>query len=167
MWETKKKQKKYYSGKKKKHTQKTQLITTSTGKILSVCIEKGKVHDYKLFKESKAKRKIILNKILADLGYLGIKKICPNAQIPNKKKKNQKLTKDEKKENHDISSKRIIIEQINAKIKVFKITKYPYRNRRKRFGLRMNLICAIINLDSEPIKPKEKQDWMFVILGEV
>jgi len=131
------------------------VITTSTGKILSVDVEKGRVHDYKFFKESKARRKVLLSKVLADLGYLGIKKICPNAQIPNKKKKNTKLTKDEKKENHELSSKRIIVEQINAKIKVFKITKYPYRNRRKRFGLRMNLICAIINRDAAPIKPKE------------
>jgi len=27
---------------------------------------------------------------------------------------------------------------------------YPYRNRRKRFGLRMNLICALINIDAKP-----------------
>ena len=89
--------------------------------------------------------------MLADSGYLGIKKICPNAQIPNKKTKLKPLTKKNKKENHELSSKRIIVEQINAKIKVFKITKYPYRNRRKRFGLRMNLICAIINLDTKPM----------------
>lgn len=93
----------------------------------------------------------MLCKILADLGYIGIDKICPNSKIPNKKTKNNPLTKDDKKENRKLSSKRIIIEQINAKIKVFKITKYPYRNRRKRFGLRMNLICAIINLNSAPI----------------
>jgi len=89
------------------------------------------------------------------LGYLGITKICPNAKIPKKKTKLNPLSKEEKKENHKLSSKRIIIEQINAKIKVFKITKYPYRNRRKRFGLRMNLICAIINLDAKPIIPKD------------
>jgi len=71
---------------------------------------------------------------------MGIDKICPNSKIPNKKTKNNPLTKKDKKENRKLSSKRIIIEQINAKVKVFKITKYPYRNRRKRFGLRMNLI---------------------------
>ena len=151
-----KKQKRYYSGKKKKHTQKTQIITTSTGKILAVSIDKGRIHDFKLFKESKATRKIILCKVLADLGYLGIDKICPNSEIPIKKTKKNSLTKNDKKENRKLASKRIIIEQINAKIKVFKITKYPYRNRRKRFGLRMNLICAIINLDTKPIKPNDK-----------
>ena len=123
---------------------------TSEGKIIALAIEKGRIHDFRLFKESKSARKIRLSKILADLGYLGIQKICPNSEIPKKNTKLKKLTKDDKKENRKLSSKRIIVEQINAKIKVFKITKYPYRNRRKRFGLRMNLICAIINIDTLP-----------------
>lgn len=127
------------------------MITTTAGRILAVAIDKGRTHDFKLFKTSKSARKILLSKVLADLGYMGITKICSNSKIPNKRTKNNSLTKDEKKENRKLSSERIIVEQINAKIKVFKITKYPYRNRRKRFGLRMNLICAIINLDSVPI----------------
>lgn len=145
-----KKQKEYYSGKKKKHTQKAQIITNKNGKILAVTIGKGRMHDFNLFKKSNATKKILMSRVLADLGYMGIDKICPNSKIPNKRKKNKSLTKEEKKENKKLSSQRIIIENINAKIKVFKITKYPYRNRRKRFGLRMNLICGIINLDSNP-----------------
>ena len=82
-----------------------------------------------MFKTSKSTRKITLSKVLADLGYLGIKKICPNAEIPKKKTKLNPLTKEDKKYNNRLSSKRIIVEQINAKIKVFKITKHPYRNR--------------------------------------
>lgn len=111
-----------------------------------------------MFKQSKSAKKIALHRVLADLGYLGITKICPNAEIPKKKTKLNPLSKDDKKENHKLSSKRIIIEQINAKIKVFKITKYPYRNRRKRFGLRMNLICAIINLDTKSLQTKDNID---------
>jgi hypothetical protein len=88
---------------------------------------------------------------LGDSGYQGIQKICPNAITPHKKTKKKPLTKEQKIENRALSSRRIIIEMINAKIKVFKIVKYPYRNRRKRFGLRMNLICAIINLDTKPM----------------
>jgi len=127
-------------------------MTSSTGIILAVNIDKGRTHDFNLFKKSKATRKITSCKVLADLGYVGISKICPNSEIPNKKTKKNPLTKRDKKKNRKLSSKRIIIEQINAKIKVFKIVKYPYRNRRKRFGLRMNLICAIVNIDSKPIK---------------
>ena len=114
-------------------------------------VDKGRIHDFKLFKQSKATRKIILSRVLADLGYMGIDKICLNSHIPNKRTKLTPLTKENKKENRKLSSKRIIVEQINAKIKVFKITKYPYRNRRKKFGLKMNLICAIVNLDAKPI----------------
>ena len=110
-----------------------------------------------VFKKSRSARKIALSRVLADLGYLGIDKICPNAEIPKKRTKKNPLTKEEKKENRKLSSKRIIIEQINAKIKVFKITKYPYRNRRKRFGLRMNLICAIVNLDAKPMRTDDKE----------
>jgi hypothetical protein len=135
-------------------------VTTTQRKILALCIDKGRTQDFKVFKQSKAARKITLSKILADLGYLGIKKICPNAQIPKKRTKLKPLTKEDKKENHKLSSKRIIVEQINAKIKVFKITKYPYRNRRKRFGLRMNLICAIINLDALPINREDVEELL-------
>ena len=38
------------------------------------------------------------------------------------------MTNEEKRENCRISHERILIENINAKIKVFKIMKYPYRN---------------------------------------
>jgi hypothetical protein len=104
---------------------------------------------YKLFKESKLVKRIANKDILVDSGYQGIADICPKAKTPKKKTKKNPLTQEEKKENRKHASQRIIVEQINAKIKVFKITKYPYRNRRKRFGLRMNLICAIINLDTK------------------
>jgi IS5 family transposase len=108
-----------------------------------------------MFKTGKSARKLALRKVLADSGYQGIINLSPHAKIPKKKTKLNPLTKEDKKENNKLSSKRIIVEQINAKIKVFKMTKYPYRNRRKRFGLRMNLICAIVNLDSKPIKSKD------------
>jgi len=120
---------------------------TLKGQIIALTMGKGRAHDFKLFKESKLVKRIANREILVDSGYQGIADICPKAKTPKKKTKKNPLTKEEKKENRKHASKRIIVEQINAKIKVFKITKYPYRNRRKRFGLRMNLICAIINLD--------------------
>jgi len=65
------KQKKYYSGKKKKHTIKNQLVVTRKGKILSVrCSNPGSKHDKKLYDESKL---IFDNKVtpISDLGYIG------------------------------------------------------------------------------------------------
>jgi hypothetical protein len=75
-------------------------------------------------------------------------KFHANSEIPKKKPKGGELTTDEKAENKRISQDRILIENINAKIKVFKITANKYRNRRRRFGLRMALICGIINFEA-------------------
>ena len=86
-------------------------------------------------------------KAQADSGYQGITALHKNSETPKKKTKGGKLTDEEKRENRRISHERILIENINAKIKVFKIMKYPYRNRRRRHGLRLNLICGIVNFE--------------------
>ncbi|MCE7935044.1 MAG: IS5/IS1182 family transposase, partial [Chlorobi bacterium CHB2] len=53
----------------------------------------------------------------------------------------------EKGENREHSRKRIVIEHVFARLKVFKILSERYRNRRKRFELRFNLIAAIHNFE--------------------
>ena len=87
-------------------------------------------------------------KAQADSGYQGISAFHQNSETLRKKPRGGQLTKDEKRENSRISQERILIENINAKIKVFKIMKYPYRNRRMRHFLHLNLICRIINFES-------------------
>jgi len=46
-----------------------------------------------------------------------------------------------------LSRRRIMIENINAEIKVFKIMAHPYRNRRDSHLLRTKLVCAILNAE--------------------
>ena len=99
-----------------------------------------------MFKESKLPLKKETS-VEVDLGYLGIRKIHKKCEIPKKKSKNSPLIKEDKELNKIKSSSRIYIEHINAKIKVFQIFTQKYRNRRKRFGLRLNLICGLINFD--------------------
>jgi IS5 family transposase len=84
-------------------------------------------------------------KVLADLGFLGIYKIHENSVIPHKSSKNKPLTKEQKKQNRELASRRIPIEHTNRMMKIFNILKYPYRNKQKRFGLRVNLLAAIYN----------------------
>ncbi|WP_300601656.1 transposase family protein, partial [Niabella sp.] len=57
------------------------------------------------------------------------------------------LTVQDKEHNHQVGSQRVMVEHIIREMKIFKIMAYPYRNRRKRFGLRVNLIAAIYNLE--------------------
>ena len=103
-------------------------------------------HDFKLFKQSRLpiKKETI---VCVDTGYLGLVNLHENIEMPKKKTKLTPLTKEDKLENKNKSSKRIPVEHINAKIKAFKIVAQKYRNRRKRFGLRFNLICALVNWD--------------------
>jgi len=88
-------------------------------------------------------------KIQGDSGYQGILKLHANSETPKKSSKKNPLTDVEKVNNRRISRERILIENINAKIKVFKITANRYRNRRKRYGLRVSLICGIINAETQ------------------
>ena len=113
-------------------------------KIICIHLGKGKKHDYRLFKES---RLPILNttEVLADSGYQGIQKKHANSKIPQKSKKKNPLNRQQKKENHLLSSTRVIVENIIRTLKIFRIVAEKYRNRRKRFGLRLNLIAAICN----------------------
>jgi hypothetical protein len=65
--------------------------------------------------------------------------------MPIKKKKKLPLINVEKQHNKTIGKIRVVIEHINRQLKTFRILSERYRNRRKRFGLRINLIAAIVN----------------------
>lgn len=86
-------------------------------------------------------------RILADAGYQGLVDLHENSQTPFKKSKYHVLTKREKQSNRVLARKRIVIEHIFRKLKVFRILSEKYRNRRKRFALRFNLIAAIYNIE--------------------
>jgi hypothetical protein len=104
----------------------------------------GKKHDFKLFKESKVRWTQDIKGIV-DSGYAGIKKLQSTSVLPKKRSKGQPLTKNEKQANQNIASERVINENVIGRLKRFKILSDKYRNRRKRFGLRFNLIAGIHN----------------------
>jgi hypothetical protein len=67
--------------------------------------------------------------------------------LPKKKTKKQPLNKEDKKKNRQLSSVRALNENVIGMIKRFKIIADRYRNRRKRFGLRFNLLAGIYNFE--------------------
>lgn len=85
--------------------------------------------------------------MLTDTGYQGIVKIHCNTALPKKRTKKNPLTKEDKNKNRQLSSERVLNENVIGMIKRFKIVSDRYRNRRKRFGLRFNLIAAIYNME--------------------
>jgi len=107
---------------------------------------KGKDHDFRLFKRSQT-RLLPTIKCLGDQGYQGIKKIHNFSQIPHKKPRGGQLNKQQKRENSQLASSRIVVEHVYRHLKIFRILSERYRNRAKRFGLRFNLIAAIYNYE--------------------
>jgi len=86
-------------------------------------------------------------RIDADLGYKGIEKLHPCVRIAKKKSKYHPLTKKEIANNKRIARSRILVEHVIRRVKIFRIVAERYRNRRKRFSLRMNLIAGIYNFE--------------------
>jgi hypothetical protein len=99
-----------------------------------------------LFKQSKISLSSTIE-CLVDKGYQGIKKLHANSQLPQKKPRKGRLSDEDKKKNRELARKRVIGEHVNRKLKIFKILADRYRNRRKRFGLRFNLIAGLYNYE--------------------
>jgi DDE superfamily endonuclease len=107
---------------------------------------KGKVHDFRIFKHSKTRIQggILL---LGDKGYQGVVKLHANSQTPHKKPRGKDLCKADRQSNRNLAQRRIIIEHVNRRLKIFRILAERYRNRRKRFGLRFNLLAGLYNFE--------------------
>ena len=84
---------------------------------------------------------------MTDSGYTGIKKLQKNTRLPKKASKKNPLTRLDQAENRKISSERVLNENVIGCVKRFRILNEKYRNRRKRFGLRFNLIAGIYNYE--------------------
>lgn len=140
-----KKQKKYYSGKKKRHTLKAEIIMQDNGKILSLSrTTTGRTHDFRIRKEGKSPPG--KSEKYADSGYQGWQKIAENVVLPFKATKKKPLTKEQMRRNYNLASFRTRIENKIRDLKIFKILSYVYRNFQKKHSMRLNIIAGIVNL---------------------
>ena len=117
-----------------------------TGQIICTAFEKGKTHDFKLLKRSQLPF-VPSQLCLADRGYQGFAKRHPGACIPTKKPRKQALSNTEKQHNRALARLRVRVEHVIRRFKIFRIFSGRYRNRRKRFGLRFNLIAGLLNYE--------------------
>jgi len=121
-------------------------VNKGNQQIICTAFANGKRHDFRLFKESKTQIHPSIN-VLTDSGYQGLQKIHSKTRMPKKRSKKNLLTQEDKKINRQLSSDRVLNENVIGSIKRFKIISDRYRNRRKRFCLRFNLIAGIYNLE--------------------
>jgi hypothetical protein len=140
-----KNQKKYYSGKKKRHTIKTEIRITRKGRIVHVSrSRRGAMHDFALHKEEPPIPPE--SRAFVDSGYQGLDKLHQATELPYKATKTKQLDKEEKEYNHALSRFRVIVENVIGDIKTFKILSDRYRNKRKRYGIKFHIISGIVNL---------------------
>jgi IS5 family transposase len=138
------KQKASYSGKKKRHTQKMGLIVTGEGKIVSTSASyPGRCHDFYIRKEEKPLPKGADKYV--DSGYQGLQKRTDSVHLPEKKKRKQPLTQEQRKHNQALASVRIAVEHKIREIKIFKILSEVYRNFQSKHHMRFNIIAAVVN----------------------
>lgn len=114
--------------------------------IVCTTIATGKTHDFKLLKRSRIPF-VSSQLCLADRGYQGFAKRHAGACTPTKKPRQQALPIEEKQHNRALARLRVKVEHVIRRIKIFRIFSGRYRNRRKRFGLRLNLISGLLNYE--------------------
>ena len=81
-----------------------------------------------------------------DSGYQGAQEIYSNTEIPKKKTKNNPLTKEDKEHNLQLAKKRVGVEHINRRCKIFRIVKETYRGKHKNYSKTWNIVAALVNL---------------------
>lgn len=122
------------------------VIEFETGLVLCIDVDKGRVHDFKLLKRSRLPF-VSSQLCLADKGYQGFSKRHRAACLPTKKPRNQPLPEAEKQHNRALARLRVRVEHVIRRFKIFRIFSGRYRNRRRRFGLRLNLIAGLLNYE--------------------
>jgi hypothetical protein len=149
----KEKQKESFSGKKKHHAAKNTVISDINKMILFLGYTvMGGIHDYRLLKQefSPGMDWFLTFRLWVDLGYIGIQKDYNHCEIliPHKKPRKSKanpapsLTDEQKKENREMSSLRVIVEHAIGGIKRFGILTGKFRNRKKGFVDDVAALCA-------------------------
>ncbi len=122
------------------------VIDEETEQIMVTFFGKGKTHYYKLFQMSGVKFGKGV-KLRADLGYWGLQTEMANVRLPLKNSKLNRLTKAEKQINRALAGKRVKVENVIRRLKIFRLLSERYRHRRTRFGLRFNLIAGLHNYE--------------------
>ncbi len=136
-------QKKYYSGKKKNHTLKNQLIVLPNGGDIVDCTAgaPGPKSDINLFRERQEEFDSH-QKFNGDKGYVGE----PNIRTPQKKPKKSELTPEQKQQNKELSSERILVEHMIRLVKIFRVASERFRLNSQKYEQVILTICGLVRL---------------------
>jgi len=144
-------QRRWYSGKRKRHTVKTQLtVSRRSGRILHVSASvPGRVHDYALFKRTRLAERLPPKAHLAlDRGADGAATAYPTLAIalPVKRRRNHRvLTRAERACNRLQARQRILVEHVFSRLKKYQVLAQVYRHHIADYNRRFRNIAALAN----------------------
>lgn len=138
------KQKAHYSGKKKRHTRKHITGSTRTKRVILLSKARaGKIHDKRQLDEADLVSNIPDEvTVEGDLGFQGLQNEFVNIHLPHKKPRGKDLSEQQKQENQEFSSQRVVCEHAHAGIKRYNAVSTIYRNRAPDFDVRLMLTAV-------------------------
>ncbi len=126
---------------------KSQVIVNGrTRQVICTHHGRGPVHDFALYGRSKVEPHESLE-VLGDGGYQGLQKLHEKGRTPHKKPREAELTDEQRQSNRELARRRVVVEHVIRSLKIFRTLAERYRNRRKRFSLRFNLIAGLHNFE--------------------
>ena len=139
-------QQRYYSGKKKRHTLKTQVVVGPDGEIMGYSdTVPGATHDKKLYDESGVSARLDEDEaMMGDSGFQGIQK-DHRAVLPDKKPRGGTLTDEQRARNRRISHYRIVVENTICQLKTFRVLAQVYRHARQSHSDVFAIVVALVN----------------------
>jgi DDE superfamily endonuclease/Helix-turn-helix of DDE superfamily endonuclease len=136
-------QKRLYSGKKKRHTLKTQVVTDATGEVLAIDAgHRGPAADKRILEQSDVGEQFPEAVHQGDLGYQG----AAGVELPNKKPKGGTLTPEQKQENRQKAKVRVHVEHGIRRIKAFKIVRENYRLATGLFPMVASAVVGLVQM---------------------
>ena len=143
-------QKRYDSGKKKRHTVKSQLVVAEgTGKVADVSVSvPGPTADVKLLKRSKVLRKVKPGvAVVGDLAYVGAGKLKAGVTCvtPRRKPRGQPRSRADRKYNRGVSRRRIRVEHTIRRVRIFQAVTQVNRHGRHRHEDRVRAVAGLVN----------------------
>ena len=149
-------QRRWYSGKKKRHTIKPQLtVSRQSSRILHVTAAvPGRLHDYRLFqREGTAEHVPRAAPHYVDLGYEGAPSDYPDCRgiVPVKRRRNHRvLTRAERRFNRAQARRRILVEHVLSRLKKSQVLAQVYRHHIADYNRRFRNIAALANFRLAP-----------------
>lgn len=135
-------QRRTYSGKKKRHTLKTQVVTDAQGEILEIDAgHRGPKADIRIYEESGVDQRYPDVEKTADKGYQSAD--YSTLHTPHKKPKGGELTPEQRDENRRLAQQRIYVEHGIRRIKGWRILRDEYR---LAVGLFATVAQAVVGL---------------------